>query len=104
MSEFAVETEQLAAAAPVIGAAALVARSAQGGVASAAGNEAAFGAEPIGAAFADMCGRAQQAIGELQETTETLSRNVAAAGMGYLNTERGIVPTYALHVFGGFQP
>lgn len=37
MSEFRVETEQLAAAAPVIGAAAVLARSAQQGVAAAAG-------------------------------------------------------------------
>lgn len=104
MSEFRVATEQLAAAAPVIGAAALVARSAQAGVAAAAGSQGAFGAEPIGAVFAEMCGRAEQAVAELQQTTEALSRNVAAAGQGYLNTERGIVPTYALHVFGGFVP
>lgn len=104
MSEFSVETEQLAAAAPVIAAASLLARSAQEGLAAAAGSEGAFGAEPIGAVFASMCGRARQAVGELQQTTEALSRNVAAAGQGYLNTERGIVPTYALHASGGFNP
>jgi nicotinamide mononucleotide (NMN) deamidase PncC len=104
LAEFKVATEQLAAAAPVIAAAALVARSAQAGVASAAGSEGAFGAEPIGAVFAAMCARAEQAVAELQQTTETLSRNVGAAGQGYLNTERGIIPTYALHTLGGFQP
>jgi hypothetical protein len=57
--------------------------------ASAAGREGAFGGEPIGAVFADMCERARAASGELEQTAEALSRNVAMASVGYLNTGCG---------------
>lgn len=104
MSEFTVDTELLAATAPVIGAAATDASSALQDVAGAAGGEPAFGSEPIGGVFADMCSRAQQAIGEIEHATGTLAGNVAAAGLGYLVTDHGLVPTAALHTFSGFKP
>jgi hypothetical protein len=48
-----------------------------------------------------MCGRAQGATSELEQTGQTLARNVAMAAFGYLNTDRGIVAMYRLP---GFKP
>lgn len=104
MSQFSVATEQLALAAPVIGAAADHAHAGQQDLATAAGNQPAFGSELIGGPFAEMCSRAQQAIGEIEQTAGSLAANVAAAGLGYLVTDQGIVPTRALHTFSGRQP
>lgn len=103
MTEFRVVPEGLASAAPVIGTAARAAGSARNLAASVAGQEGAFGSEPIGAVFADMCGRAQAASGELEQAAEALSRNVAMASVGYLNTDRGVVSMYALMSYG-FKP
>ena len=66
---------------------------------SAAGQEGAFGGEPIGAVFAEMCGRAQGATSELEQTAQSLARNVAAAALGYLDADRGIVAMYKLPGF-----
>jgi hypothetical protein len=101
VTRFKVQTPELAAAAPVINSAATHAGSAQTAATSAAGQEGAFGGEPIGAVFADMCGRAQGATSELEQTAQTLARNVAMAALGYLNTDRGIVAMYRLP---GFKP
>jgi hypothetical protein len=101
VTQFKVQTPELAAAAPVINSAATHAGSAQRAATSAAGQEGAFGGEPIGAVFADMCGRAQGATSELEQTAQSLARNVAMAALGYLNTDRGIVAMYRLP---GFKP
>jgi hypothetical protein len=101
VTQFKVQTPVLAAAASVINAAAKHAGSAETAASSAAGQEGAFGGEPIGAAFGEMCGRATTATQELETTAPTLARNVAAASLGYLNTDRGIVAMYRLP---GFKP
>jgi hypothetical protein len=101
VTQFKVQTPALAAAAPVIKSAASHAGSAQRAATAAAGQEGAFGGEPIGAVFAEMCGRAQGATSELEQTGQTLARNVAMAAFGYLNTDRGIVAMYRLP---GFKP
>jgi hypothetical protein len=99
MSSFAVLTPTLAAAAVAIEATGAYVGSA--GAAASSGQQGAFGAEPIGDAFAGMCVRAQQATAELQQTIGMLSRNVAAAAAGYLVTDRGIV---AMSELRGFTP
>lgn len=101
MTQFKVQTPQLAAAAPVINSAGSQAGSAMTTATTAAGQEGAFGGEPIGAVFAEMCGRAQGATSELEQTAQSLARNVAMAALGYLNTDRGIVPMFRLP---GFKP
>ena len=99
--QFTVETQTLAAAAQMIAGAGRLAGSAQAAAASVAGSEGAFGNEPIAAAFLEMCGRAQEATGEIEGTLQTLSHNVAAAALGYLVTDRGVVAMYRLP---GFKP
>jgi hypothetical protein len=101
MSSFTVHTPSLAAAAVTIGATAGAADSAHQAAASAAAQAGAFGGEPITGAFLAMCSRAQQATAELEATVGGLSRNVAAAAVGYLVTDQGVVPIKALP---GFKP
>ncbi|HTU87987.1 MAG TPA: hypothetical protein VMF57_20580 [Solirubrobacteraceae bacterium] len=101
MSGFTVDTQALANAAQMIAGSGQLAGSARSAAASVAGQEGAFGNEPIAAAFAEMCGRAQTATGEIETTVETLSRNVGAAALGYLVTNRGVVAMYRLP---GFKP
>jgi hypothetical protein len=99
VSSFTVVTPSLAAAAAQIDACAALAAAA--GAALLAGQGAAFGSEPIAGAFAGMCARARSATAELDQTVAMLSRNVAAAAVGYLVTDRGIVAESALP---GFKP
>jgi hypothetical protein len=99
MSSFTVSTPALAAAALAISGKAASAGDAHSAAQSAAGAAGAFGGEPIGGAFIDMCSRAQDATAALQTTMESLSKNVAAASVGYLVTDQGIVPTKALPGF-----
>ena len=101
MSSFTVHTPALAAAALAISGNAGTVGEAKSAAQSAAGAAGAFGGEPIGGAFIDMCTRGQTAMDQLQTTMESLSRNVAAASVGYLVTDQGIVPTKALP---GFKP
>ena len=91
-ARFTVDVEQLAHAAPVIGAAADDAKEALDGLRAAATSVDAFGSEPIGQAFTEMCGRASYAFNEINDTTWALGQNVAAAGLGYLHTDHGVVP------------
>jgi uncharacterized protein YukE len=93
MSSFTVHTPALAAAALAISANAGTVGSAKSAAASAAGSAGSFGGEPIGAAFSDMCSRAQEAMEALETTMQSLSHNVAAASVGYLVTDQGVVPT-----------
>lgn len=79
MSSLTVHTPARAAAALTISANAGSVSDAKSAAASAAGAAGAFGGEPIGGAFSDMCTRGQEAMGVLQTTMESLSRNVAAA-------------------------
>ena len=99
MSSFTVNTPALAAAALTISATAASVGDAHSAAQSASGAAGAFGGEPIGAAFIDMCSRAQQATQALQTTIESLSKNTAAAATGYLVTDQGVVPTKALPGF-----
>ena len=101
MSSFTVHTPALAAAALAISANANSVGDANSAAQSASGAAGSFGGEPIGAAFIDMCIRAQEATQALQTTMQSLSHNVAAASVGYLVTDQGIVPTKALP---GFTP
>lgn len=104
MSSFTVHTPTLAVAAVTISTTAASVTAAQSAAASAAGQEGAFGGEPIGSAFASMCTRAQTAMSDLEQTLHSLSGNVAAAAVGYLVTDQGVVPISALHEYGGFKP
>jgi hypothetical protein len=99
MSSFTVHTPALAAAALAISGNAGSVGEAKSAAQSAAGSAGSFGGEPIGGAFINMCTRAQSAMDELQTTMESLSRNVAAASVGYLVTDQGIVPTKDLPGF-----
>lgn len=99
MSSFTVKTPALAAAAVTISATAGSVTSAHSAAASAAGQAGGFGGEPIAGAFTSMCSRAQAATNELEQTMRSLSGNVAAAAVGYLVTDQGIVPTSALPGF-----
>jgi hypothetical protein len=101
MSKLHVNTPALAAAAVTIGATGGAANDAHQAASSASGQAGAFGGEPITGAFLNMCSRAQQATAELETTVTSLSRNVAAAAVGYLVTDRGVVPVKALP---GFKP
>jgi hypothetical protein len=101
MSSFTVHTPALAAAALTIQATAGSVNEARTQAASAAGQAGGFGSEPIAGAFSAMCTRAQMATQELEDTMNSLSRNVAAASVGYLVTDQGIVPTHDLL---GFRP
>jgi hypothetical protein len=101
MTSFTVHTPALAAAALAIGANANSVGDANSAAQSASGAAGAFGGEPIGSAFMDMCSRAQTATQALHTTMQELSHNVAAASVGYLVTDQGIVPTKALP---GFKP
>jgi hypothetical protein len=102
MSSFKVLTPALAAAAIEIELSGRFVTSA--GAAVTPGQQGAFGSEPIGAAFADMSTRAQEATTELEHTVQMLSRNVAAAAIGYLVTDQGIAAISELHRYGGFKP
>ena len=99
MSSFTVHTPALAAAALTISTNAGSVSDATTAAQSASAAAGAFGGEPIGAAFLDMCSRAQTATQALQTTMESLSHNVAAASVGYLVTDQGVVPTKALPGF-----
>jgi hypothetical protein len=99
MSSFTVHTPALAVAAMTISTTAGAVNSAYSAAGSASGQAGAFGAEPIGGAFVAMCSRAQQVTDELEQTMRSLSRNVAAASVGYLVTDQGIVPINALPGF-----
>lgn len=74
---------------------------ARSAAASAAGQAGAFGGEPIGGAYEAMCSRAQAAMGELESTIQSLGRNTAAAAVGYLVTDHGVVPIKGMP---GFRP
>ena len=99
MSSFTVHTPALAAAALTISVNADSVSAAKSAAQSASGAAGSFGGEPIGGAFSDMCVRAQDAMNTLQTTMESLSRNVAAASVGYLVTDQGVVPTKMLPGF-----
>jgi hypothetical protein len=99
MSSFTVHTPALAAAALAISGNARNVGDARSAAASAAGSAGSFGGEPIQASFTDMCTRAQDAAQALETTMQSLSHNVAAASVGYLVTDQGIVPTNALPGF-----
>jgi len=99
MSSFTVSTPALAAAALTISANAGSVNDANSAARSASAAAGAFGGEPIGAAFLDMCSRAEGATQALQTTMESLARNTAAAATGYLVTDQGVVPTKALPGF-----
>jgi hypothetical protein len=99
MSSFTVHTPALAAAALAISANAYRVGDAKTAAQSASGAAGSFGGEPIGGAFIDMCTRAQDAMDALQTTMDSLSRNVAAASVGYLVTDQGVVPTKMLPGF-----
>src|SRR5947209_3060379 len=73
MSSFTVHTPALAAAALTISANAGSVSDATTAALSASAAAGAFGGEPIGAAFLDMCSRAQTATQALQTTMESLS-------------------------------
>lgn len=104
MSKFTVDSDLLAAAALVIGAASTDAGEGWNGVWQARRNFEYFGDEQILDAFLNMCVRAEQALEEIQHTTGVLAANVAACGVGYLNTDKGVVTTSGLNDWGGFSP
>lgn len=85
-------TPALAAGAIQIDVSAATVGSARSAAASASGQAGAFGGEPIEAAYIAMCSRAQTAMEEIETTIHQLSGNVAAAAVGYIVTDQGIVP------------
>jgi hypothetical protein len=109
VTQFKVQTPALAAAAPVINSAAGHAGSAQRAATAAAGQEGAFGGEPIGAVFAEMCGRAQGATSELEQTGQTLARNQldrsdlippgVKEALSHVVYYRGVYRTYAERLY-----
>jgi len=92
LSTFSVQTPALAAAALRIHASADTVGSALSAAVSASGQAGAFGGEPIEAAYIAMCARAQTAMQEIEATIHDLAGNVAAAAVGYIVTDQGVVP------------
>lgn len=62
-------------------------------VRSAGADAGAFGGEPVGAAFSGACSRGGDALGSISDALTQLSRNTAAAGEGYVMTDRGAIPS-----------
>jgi hypothetical protein len=52
----------------------------------------AFGGEVPQGPFADVCAEGRDALDQIWQTTTELSQTVAAAGMGYVTTDEGVVP------------
>lgn len=106
MSALTVVTPALAAASVQINSTAACAASARAAAVAAAGQSGAFGGEPIGAIFLDMCSRAQTAMSEIETTVQSLATNVGAAALGYLITDRGVIPEAKLpgHNLPGYRP
>jgi hypothetical protein len=93
MPSFTVNTPALAAAALTISTTGSSLGNARSAASSASTSSGSFGGEAIAASFMEMCTRAAQAMDALETTVQSLSRNVAAASVGYLVTDHGIVPT-----------
>lgn len=53
-----------------------------------------------------MCSRAQTAMSEIETTVQSLATNVGAAALGYLITDRGVIPESKLpgHNLPGYRP
>jgi Excreted virulence factor EspC, type VII ESX diderm len=96
MGKIEVQTPELAVAAAVIGQLSGEIADAQSAVSSAQGAAGAFGDEPIAGAFAAMCGQATNALAEYDQTITSLSHNVAAASLGYVSTDEGVIPVKVL--------
>lgn len=96
-----VQTPELAIAASAIGQANGSAQDAKSQVESARGHAGAFGGEPFGAAFLEMCSMASTAVDQYVSTADQLAHNTAAASVGYLTTDQGVVPIDRLP---GFKP
>jgi Excreted virulence factor EspC, type VII ESX diderm len=91
MGKIEVQTPELAVAAAAIGQLGGDIADAQSAVSSAQGSAGAFGDEPIAGAFSAMCGQATSALAEYEETFSALSQNVAAASLGYVSTDEGVI-------------
>jgi hypothetical protein len=96
VSSFTVKTPALAAAAVLINSTVSSVEDVQSSAASAGAQSGAFGGEPIEAVYSAMCTRAGVAMGEIASTMQQLSQNVAAASVGYLVTDQGILPTFVV--------
>lgn len=105
MGRIQVQTPELALASNVIGNLGASVQDAQSAVSSASSEGGgAFGGEAVGETFLSMCAEAERAVGELGQTVDELSRNVAMAAVGYLNTDLGVIPIDRLTLFGGYKP
>jgi hypothetical protein len=96
MGQIQVTTPELAVAAVAIGRLGSDLGEARAAISAAQGEVGAFGDEPIGSAFAQMCERASQATAEFDQTTSQLSHNVAMASLGYVTTDEGVIPVRTL--------
>ena len=96
MGEIRVQTPELAVAATAITSVAGELGEAGGAVRSAQGQAAACGSGPVAAALSNVCAQAAQATAEYQSTVSQLADNVAAAALGYVNTDEGVIPVKLL--------
>lgn len=96
MPQIKVQTPELALAASAIGSTSADVQSAQSSIGSAQAEAGAFGGEPIGAAFLNMCSQASRATAEYGQVVSELSQNVAMAALGYVNTDEGVIPVSSL--------
>jgi excreted virulence factor EspC (type VII ESX diderm) len=96
MGQIQVQTPELAVAAMAIGRLSSEIDAARSAVSSAEGQAGAFGGEPIGEAFANMCSAASSATAQYGDTISQLSRNVLAASYGYVSTDEGVIPVSVL--------
>lgn len=103
MSSFTVDSDLLAAAAPVIRLAATNAGDGSKQVRHTRSNADAFGNEPILEVFLNMTVHADEALGAIEETTGALAANVAAAALGYLHTDEGVAWTLGLSSWGDLK-
>jgi hypothetical protein len=56
----------------------------------------AFGGELPGAAFAGVCALGRDALEQIGDTTRQLAQTVAAASVGYVTTDAGVIPAKLL--------
>jgi uncharacterized protein YukE len=94
--EIRVQTPELGVAATAITSVAGELGEAQGAVRSAQGQAGSFGGGPVAAAFSNVCSQAARAAGEYESTATQLADNVAAAALGYVNTDEGVIPVKLL--------
>src|SRR4051794_22239622 len=97
MGDIKVQHESMAHGAAAIHAGAGELTNAMAALRDAQAAGGAFGGEAPGEAFFSAVAAGASALRELESTVDALSQNVAAAAVGYLTTDFGVIPERMLH-------